>query len=326
MERTPALAIGFATLLAAAMAAASTPGRTADWPARPVTIIVPLAAGGNTDMMARLGAQHLTEKFGHSFIVENRPSAGGAIATSAVAAAPPDGYTMLFAPASMLLLTPQLQKLSFDPDKKLVPVTNIGTGAQMIAIKRDLPAKTLPEFLAYAKAHPGKLNFAVAGTQNISHLAPVLLFARAGVNLVMVPAKGEPQAISDLMSGQVDLYFGNASQLLPHAGSDRIRLLAVGTANRITAAPDLPTVSETFPGLVFSSWNGFVVPAGTPHEVVAALRNEITVLARSPAVSERLTKLGIVPGGLSKNEVAAVFAADREMFTQAVKAAGIASP
>ena len=308
------------------LAVLSLPGQAADWPVRPVTVVVPLAAGGNTDMMARLAAQHLTDKLGQTFIVENRPSAGGAIATAQVAAAPPDGYTLLFTPSSMLLLTPLLQKLSFDPGKQLVPVTNVGTGAQVIAIKRELPARTLPEFLAYARGHPGTLNFAVAGTQNISHLAPVLLFARAGVNLVMVPAKGEAQAIADLISGQVDLYFGNASQLLPHAGSDRIRLLAVGTAQRIAAAPDLPTVAETFPGLVFSSWNGFVVPVGTPDEIVDALRREIIALARSPEVAQRLTKLGIVPGGQSKEEVAATFASDREMFVAAVKAAGIASP
>jgi tripartite-type tricarboxylate transporter receptor subunit TctC len=308
------------------VAVLSLPGQAADWPVRPVTVVVPLAAGGNTDMMARLAAQRLTDKLGQTFIVENRPSAGGAIATAQVAAAPPDGYTLLFTPSSMLLLTPLLQKLSFDPGKQLVPVTNVGTGAQVIAIKRELPARTLPEFLAYASAHSGTLNFAVAGTQNISHLAPVLLFARAGVNLVMVPAKGEAQAIADLISGQVDLYFGNASQLLPHAGSDRIRLLAVGTTQRIAAAPDLPTVAETFPGLVFSSWNGFVVPAGTPDEIVDAIRREIIALARSPEAAQRLTKLGIVPGGQSKEEVAATFASDREMFVAAVKAAGIASP
>jgi tripartite-type tricarboxylate transporter receptor subunit TctC len=304
----------------------STSGQAADWPVRPVTVIVPLAAGGNTDMMARLAAQHLTDKLGQTFVVENRPSAGGAVATAQVAAAPPDGYTVLFTPSSMLLLTPLLQKLSFDPGKQLVPVTNVGTGAQVIAIKRELPARTLPEFLAYARGHPGTLNFAVAGTQNISHLAPVLLFARAGVKLVMVPAKGEAQAIADLISGQVDLYFGNASQLLPHAGSDRVRLIAVGTAQRIAAAPDLPTVAETYPGLVFSSWNGFVVPAGTPDDIVDALRREIIAVSRSPEAAQRLTKLGIVPGGQSKEDVAAVFNADRAMFAAAVKAAGIASP
>ena len=168
----------------------------------------------------------------------------------------------------MIMLTPQVQKLSFDPMKQLVPITNIGTGTQMIAIKRDLPVKTLPEFIAYAKANPGKLNFTVAGTQNISHLAPVLLFARAGIDLVMVPAKSEPQAISDLMSGQVDLYFGNSSSLLPHINSDKIRLIAVGTPQRIPAAPDIPTVAETLPGFEFSSWNGFSAPAGTPEPII----------------------------------------------------------
>ena len=176
----------------------------------------------------------------------------------------------------------------------------MGTGTQMIAIKRELPVKTLPEFIAYAKANPGKLNFTVAGTQNISHLAPVLLFARAGIDLVMVPAKGEPQAVSDLISGQVDLYFGNSSSLLPHINSDKIRLIAVGTAQRIAAAPDIPTVAETLPGFEFSSWNGFLAPAGTPEPIITAVRNEITALAKSPEISERLTKLGIVPGGLTQ--------------------------
>jgi tripartite-type tricarboxylate transporter receptor subunit TctC len=317
---------GFISCIAASILAIATHAHAADWPARPVTVVVPLGAGGNTDMMARLGAQHLSEKLGPSFVVENRPSAGGAIGTGQVATAPPDGYTMLFAPASMLLLTPMLQKLPFDPDKQLVPVTNVGTGGQVIAIRRELPAKTLPEFLGYAKANPGKLNFAVAGTQNISHLAPVLLFARAGVELVMVPSKSEPQAISDLMAGQVDLYFGNASQLLPHADSGRIRLLAVATAQRIAAAPDLPTVAETFPGFTFSSWNGFAVPVGTPAPIIDTIRGEIAAFVKTPEVAQRLIKLGIVPGGQSAAEVAATFKADREMFAQAVKAAGIPAP
>ncbi len=210
------------------------PVHAADWPTRQVTVLVPFGAGGNTDMMARLASQHLSTKFGQPFVVENRPSAGGALATGLVSAAAPDGYTLLFAASSMITLTPQLQKLNFDPSK-LIPITNMGTGTQTLAIKRSLPAATLPEFIAYAKANPGKLNFTVAGTQNISHLAPVLLFARAGIDLVMVPAKSGPQAVSDLMSGQVDLYFGNSSELLPHINSDKVRLIAVGTAQRIPA-------------------------------------------------------------------------------------------
>jgi tripartite-type tricarboxylate transporter receptor subunit TctC len=310
-------------LIVLALAALVAPAHAADWPAHPVTVIVPFGAGGNTDMMARLAAQHLSGKFGQTFVVENRPGAGGALGTGQVAAAAPDGYTLLFSASANINLTPQVQKLNFDPLKQLVPITNMGTGTQMIAIKRELPAKTLPEFIAYAKAHPGKLNFTVAGTQNISHLAPVLLFARAGVDLVMVPAKSEPQAVSDLMSGQVDLYFGNSSALLPHIDSDKIRLIAVGTARRIPAAPDIPAVAETLPGFEFASWNGFSAPAGTPEPVIEAIRREVAAFAKSPEISERLSKLGIVPGGLGKGENEAVFKKDYESFAAAVKAAGI---
>jgi tripartite-type tricarboxylate transporter receptor subunit TctC len=306
--------------------AAAAPCGAADWPTRSVTVIVPFGAGGNTDMMARLGTQHLSAKLGETFVVENRPSAGGAIGTGLVAAAPPDGYTLLFTATTTINLTPQVQKLSFDPLKQLVPITNVGTGAQMIAIKRSLPVATLPEFLAYAKAHPGKLNFTVAGTQNISHLAPMLLFARAGVDVVMVPAKSGPQAVSDLMAGQVDLYFGNASELLPHADSGKIRLIAVGTAQRLPAAPEIPTVAETLPGFEFSSWNGFFAPAGTPQPIIDDVRREITALAASPETVERLTRLGIVPGGLTLDQTEAVFRHDRAAYTAAIKAAGIAMP
>ena len=157
-------------------------------------------------------------------------------------------------------------------------------------------------------------------------IAPVLLFARAGIELVMIPAKGGPQAVADLMAGQVDFYFGNASELLPHANSDKIRLIAVGTAQRIPAAPDLPTVAESFPGFEFSSWNGFSVPAGTPDAIVTAIREQITALTKTPDVQKRLTTLGIVPGGLSREDTAAVFRKDRENFSASVKAAGIPAP
>jgi tripartite-type tricarboxylate transporter receptor subunit TctC len=302
------------------------PLRAADWPARNVTVIVPFGAGGNTDMMARLGAQHLTAKLGQTFVVENRPGAGGSLGTGQVATAAPDGYTLLFSAGANITLTPQVQKLNFDPRQQLEPITNMGTGTQMIAIKRALPVKTLPEFIAYAKAHPGKLNFAVAGTQNISHLAPVLLFARAGIDLVMVPAKSEPQAISDLIAGQVDLYFGNSSSLLPHINNEKIRLIAVGTAKRIPAAPDIPAVAETLPGFEFASWNGFSAPKGTPEPILDTLRSEIAAFAKSPEVTERLGKLGIIQGGLGKEETEAVFNKDYESFAAAVKAAGIAPP
>ncbi len=322
MTRFWSLPAAFA-LLAVALAA---PVQALEWPLRPVTVIVPFGAGGNTDMMARLATQHLSAKFNQPFIVENRPSAGGALGTGQVATAAPDGYTLLFSAASNINLVPQLQKLSFDPVKQLTPITNVGTGTQILAVNRKLPVTTLPELIAYAKANPGKLNFTSAGTQNISHLAPILLFARAGIDLVYVPAKSGPQAVSDIVSGQVEVYFGNSSELLPHKNSDQIRLIATGAAQRLAAAPDLPTVDETIPGFEMSSWNGFSAPAGTPDSVIAAIRSEVAALVQSPAVSERLTNLGIVPGGLSREENEAFFKKDREALLAAVKAAKIEPP
>jgi len=316
-----ALAVLAASLVFSGSASAAT-----DWPTRQVTVVVPTGAGGNTDLMARLAAQHLAEKFGHPFVVENRPGAGGAVASAQVANAAPDGHTLMFTPSSMILLTPLVQKMSFNPDKELKPVTNVGTGSQVIAVKRSLGLNTIAEFLAYAKANPGKLNFAVAGTNNISHLAPVLLFKRAGVDLVIVPSRGEPQAVADLKAGNVDFYFGNTSVLLPMKDDPAIKLLAVGTAQRVGAAPDIPTVSETLPGFVFASWNGFMVPAATPDDIVEKLRNEVITFVKSPQTIERLTKLGIVPGGESKAEVAAGFSRDRKAFVEAVEAAGIPKP
>ncbi len=309
-----------------AMAIVSTQAYANDWPAKQVTIYVTTAAGGNTDLMARMAAEYLSAKFRKTFVVENRPSAGGAQASGQVVSAAPDGYSMLFTPNSAVLLAPLVQKMSFDPDKGLTPVTNVGTGSQVIAIKRSLPVNNLAEFLAYAKANPKKLNFAAAGTNNISHLAPLLLFARADVDVVMVPSRGEPQAISDLMAGNVDFYFGNTSVLLSQKDHPSIKLLAVGTAQRIPSAPDLPTASETVPGFVFASWNGFLVPNGTPEDIIEKVRGAIADMVKAPEMSARLIGLGILPGGQTKEQVAAVFQNDRKNFADAMKAAGIPAP
>ncbi len=317
--RSSALACAAALLAFAGSSSAS------DWPGKSVSILVPTAAGGNTDLMARLAAEHLNKKFGQPFVVQNKPSAGGVLTSREVGTADPDGYTVLFAPSSMILLTPLVQALPFDPDQLLVPVTNVGTGSQVVAVKRSLPVTTLTEFLAYAKANPGKLNFATAGVNNISHLGPVLLFKRAGVELAMVATRGEPAAITDLMGGSMDFYFGNASVLL-NADMTKIRILAAGTPKRLAAAPEIPTISETMPGFVFQSWNGFFVPRNTPEAMQAKLRGAIAEMVGTPEMQKRLTGLGIVPGGQSKDEVAAVFKKDRESFAEAVNAAGIKKP
>lgn len=311
------------TLAALGLSALGVPAYADDWPNRPVTIVVPFGPGGNTDMMARLAAQDLSQKFGQNFVVENRPSPGGVIGTREVVEAASDGYTLLFCASSMITLTPQIENLEFDPMKQLVPITNVGTGAQVMAIKRSLPATNLPEFLAYAKANPGKLNFSTAGTQNLSHFSPVRLFKATGVDLVMVPARAEPQAISDLISGTVDVYFGNASSLLPLANNDQIRLIAVSTPQRLAAFPDLPTVAETVPGFEAVSWNGFLAPAGTPAPIIEAIRAEVSALVKKPEIAERLTKLGIVPGGMAVDQIQAMFQKEHETFAGAIKIVGL---
>jgi len=294
-----------------------------EWPSRQVSILVPTAAGGNTDLMARLAAEYLQTRFGKPFVVINKPSAGGVLTTEQTVNSPGDGYTLLFAPSATVLLTPLVQQISVDPIKQLTPVTNVGTGSQVVAVKRSLPVTNLTEFLASARANPGKLNYVVAGVNNISHLGPLLLFKRANVDLVMVPQRGEPQAIGDLISGDVDFYFGNASVLLQQAESEKIRILAVGTSERIAAAPQLPTISETMPGFVFGSWNGFFVATGTPEPITSRLRQAIIDMTSQPELQKRLRDLGIVPGGQSAAQVKAVFEKDRESFAAAVAAAEI---
>lgn len=308
--------------LMAGCAMLAAPGAFAaeEWPSRQVSILVPTAAGGNTDLMARLAADHLQKKFGKPFVVINKPSAGGVLTSEQMLSSPADGHTLLFAPNAMTLLVPLVQQMSVDPGK-LVPVTNMGTGSQVIAVKKSLPVSNLTEFLAYARANPGKLNYAVAGINNISHLGPVLLFKRANVDLVMVPQRGEPQAVGDLVSGDVDFYFGNTSMLLPQ--SDKVKILAVGTSERIASAPQLPTISETMPGFVFASWNGFFVAPGTPENITTSLRQAITELTSQPELQKRLVDLGIVPGGQSEAQVKEVFKNDREAFVAAVAAADI---
>ncbi len=294
-----------------------------DWPMRPVTIVVPFVAGGNTDMMARLAADRLAEKFGHPFVIENRGGAGGTTAAGQVARAAPDGYTVLFGAGSQLTLAPLVQKVSYDPDKDLIPVTEFGTGPQILGVKADLPVSTLQEFIDYAKAHPGKLSYAGVGIQTVTSIAAGVLIARTGLDMTLVPYKGGIQAVGDLLAGHVDMYFGNASEMLPHLHSDRIKLIAVATPERIPQAPTLPAVAETLPGFQFGSWNGFMVPNGTPKEVVDKLVEGSIEAVNTPSVKEKLIQSGIVPGGTTPAQVVERFKADKKAFADAVHIMGL---
>jgi tripartite-type tricarboxylate transporter receptor subunit TctC len=274
-------------------------------------------------MMARLAADSLTHKFGQPFIIENRGGAGGVTAAALVARAAPDGYTFLFGAGSQLTLAPLVQRVSYDPDKDLIPVTEFGTGPQIFGVKADMPVDTLPDFIAYAKARPGKLSYAGVGTQTVTSIAAGVLKARAGLDMILVPYKGGVQAVADLVAGHVDMYFGNASEMLPYLGSGKMKLLAVATLGRIPQAPDLPAVAETLPGFQFGSWNGFMVPGGTPTEIIDKLVEGSIEAVRTPFVKEKLIQSGIVPGGTTPDQVAERFKVDKKAFAEAVGMIGL---
>jgi tripartite-type tricarboxylate transporter receptor subunit TctC len=297
--------------------------QASDWPNRPVTVVVPFIAGGNTDMMARMAADRLSAKLGHPFVVENRGGAGGVTAAGQVARAAPDGYTVLFGAGSQLTLAPLVQKINYDPDRDLIPVTEFGTGPQILGVREDLPVNTLAEFIAYAKANPGKLSYAGVGVQTVTAIAAGVLKARAGLDMTLIPYKGGVQAVGDLLAGHVDMYFGNASEMLPYLDSGKIKLLAVATPQRLPQAPDLPAVAETFPGFAFGSWNGFMVPAGTPQEIIDKLVEGSIEAVNTPWVRERLVQSGIVPGGTTPAQVAERFKSDKKAFAEAVELMGL---
>ena len=273
--------------------------------------------------MARLLAEHLKQKIGGTFIVDNRPNGGGVVAAGQVARAAPDGSMLIFASAGQNIILPMLQKVSYDPEKDLVPVSVFGTGAFILGAKKEMPFDTLKDMIAYAKANPGKLNVASAGTGSIGHLTAALLAKRAGIDIVPVPYRGGGPAIAALVAGETDLYFGNASELLQFSTSGRIKLLAVSTPDRLPQLPDVPAVASLYPGFNTSSWNGLLAPPGLPKQITDKLVAATQDAARNPALAERLTSLGIMPIGNTPAEFAEIVAHERVTYREAVDAAGL---
>jgi len=317
---TTGLRIFAVALISAVLAFASTT-RAADWPNRSVSIVVPYAPGGGTDIMARLIAQRLTEKYGKPFVVDNRGGASGTIGTGYVARAAADGYTLLYVGAVPTIIVPMMQKVPYDAEKDLAPVSIFGTGNYILATKTTLPVTTLAEFIAYAKARPGKLNYASVGPGGLQHLGIALLAQRAGIDMVHVPFNGT-LAVSALMSGEVELYLGTSGEMM-NAGTDKVKRLAVGSTRRIPQLPDLPTIAETLPGFRVAGWNGMFAPAGTPPDVTAMLAKDIGNLARDPAMAQKLKELGIEPVGNTPAEFAEVIRTERGSYREALKTTGL---
>lgn len=313
----------FIALAAAAACAAAFPALAQEWPQRPVKIIVPFPPGGNTDTIARIIAERLSAVFGQQFVVENRVGAGGAIAADFVAKSPPDGYTLFLSAVSQMAIVPFIQKVSYDPARDFAPVSNVGTNPFVLGIHVSVPGNTVAEFVDYARANPGKLNYASGGNGSIGHLSGALFATRAGLDMAHIPYKGGGPAVADLVAGQVHMYFGNASELIQHSRSGKIKLLGVSSEQRAPQLPDVPAIAESYPGFRTLTWNGLLAPAGTPRAIVDRLSAEVQKAVRDPAVAERLNKIGVDPVGSTPEAFAKTIEADTAQWRGVIKAANI---
>ena len=263
------------------------------WPSRNVTFIVPYAAGGYTDLIARITARYVESALAKTIIVDNRAGAGGIIGTQAIVNAPPDGYTFCVCSIGAISIAPFVQKVGYDPARDLAPIGIISSIAQVVITNKNLPVKTLPAFVAYAKAHPGKLNYGSSGAGGLTHYAVELFLARTGTTAVHIPFKGGAQSTAAVISGDVDFAFANMTDALPQIEADVVRALAVTSRERSAYVRDLPTVHETIaPNFIVETWNGIIAPSGTPEPIVRTMSAILLKMADDPGVRASMRKAG----------------------------------
>ena len=291
------------------------------YPTRPVRIIVGFPPGVAPDIVARVIGQALSERLGQQFVIENRPGAGSNVGTEIVVRAPPDGYTLLLAVSSGAINATLYSNLSFSFVRDIAPVAMIGLGPFVMVANPKLPANTVPEFIAYAKANPGKINFASQGTGLASHLMGELFKMMAGVNLVHVPYRDNFTA--DLIGGQVQVAFVPITNVIEQIKDGRLRPLAVTTAKRAALLPDLPALSEFLPGYDATGWNGIGAPRGTPSAIIEKLNKEINAIVSDPAMKTRLIGLGIEPLTMTPAEFGKRIADDTEKWAKVIKFANV---
>jgi tripartite-type tricarboxylate transporter receptor subunit TctC len=318
------LALCAATLLTGLNAPALAQGT---WPAKPVRIVVPFPAGGPTDITARVVGQAIGESLNTAVVVENKGGAHGFIGVSEAAKAPADGYTLMMASIGTMAINPKLhEKIPYDANKDFAPVSLVVTVPIVVVINPEaLPVKTIPEFVAYLKANPGKVNFASAGTGGSSHLVPEYFKYRTGTVMTHIPYKGSGPAIADVVAGQVQVMFDTLLTSTPFVKSGKLRMLAVTTAQRLPDYPDVPTMAEALGMNDFeaSSWYALYAPAGTPADIIKRLSFEVDAALKKPAVAKRLTDLGAVPVGGSPESLAAFQLSEQEKWGKVIQAAGI---
>ena len=294
------------------------------WPAKPVRFVVPFPAGGSTDVVGRILAEHLRQSLGQSFVIDNRAGAGGTVGSDVVAKAAPDGYTMLIGTSSTHAIAAGLYgaKLPYDQVRDFAPVTLLGSATILLVVHPSLTARTVPELIALAKAKPGALNFASSGNGGVSHLAGEYFKSLAGIEMQHVPYKGDTPMITDLVAGRVSLAFGTAVAFLPYVQKGTLNALAVTNAKPSPVAPNLPAVAQTLPGFEALQWFGILMPAGTPPEIVAKLNAQTVKILHLPEVRERFQSMGLEIVGDTPEQFAAFMRAETAKWGKIVKESG----
>jgi tripartite-type tricarboxylate transporter receptor subunit TctC len=308
---------------AAALPAMSRIARAQAYPTRPVRIIVGQAAGSGSDTAARLIGQWLSERLGQQFIVENRPGAAGNIATEAVARAPPDGHTLLLVNTGNAINATLYDKLNFNFIRDIAPVAGIFRVPQVMEVNPSVPAKTVPDFIAYAKANPGKVNMASAGIGSVHHVAGELFKFMTGVDVVHVPYRGTTPALTDLLAGQAQVMFDVTPTSTPHIRAGKLRALAVTTATRADVLPEIPIMGDFVPGDEASAWLGFGAPKDTPAAIIGMLNREVNAGLADPAIKTRIADLGGTVLAISPVEFGKLITDETEKWAKVVKFANI---
>jgi tripartite-type tricarboxylate transporter receptor subunit TctC len=324
LPRRQFLHLGCAAALPAVLSFGITKAWAQNYPSRPVRLIVPFAPGGIGDIVARIVGQRLTDRLGQPFVIENRPGAGGNVGAEAVAKAAPDGYTLLLSIVSNAMNTALYERLNFNFLTDIVPVARLTTQPLVVVVNPSFPAKTLPEFITYARNHRGKLNFGSGGNGSSVHVITELFKMMTGTDMVHVSYRGgDPQALTDLIGGTLQVHFSNMPPALPLIAGNKLRPLAVTGATRAEVLPDVPTVGEFVAGYEASGWLGVGAPQNTPTEIIDTLNREINAGLADPAIMARFSSLGVVAAAQSAADFGKFIAADVEKWRKVVSFAGI---
>src|SRR5215467_4458658 len=305
------------------MLAGISPAAAQDYPSKPIEMVVPFVAGGTTDNIARLVAQRFSEAWSQPVIVSNRPGAGSTIGHQVVAKAAPDGHTLLVTTISFAI-TAAMQKLPFDPINDFVPISELASLPLVLVVHPSLPATSLAEFVAMAKAKPGGWDFASSGVGTSPHLAAEMFKSLAGIDLVHLPFKGNAEAMNAFLGGHVKIYFALMPAVLQHVKAGRLRAIAVTTDKRLPYLPDVPTIAEAgFPGFEISSWQGMFAPAGTPKAVVGKINSELVRMLETPEIRRRISQEGVDPIGSTPEQFAERVKSEIAKWSDVIKASGI---